>query len=822
MRYLFILSVLISLNTVTAQLSGVITDTKGIPLPSASIYISGTTIGVNSNTNGEYFLNVPAGESEIIFQYIGYTSQRKKIRNTGLPLKIDIRMEIQTLDISEIEIKADAEDPAYRIIRNSIAKREFYRKKIKSYSCDVYIKGNQKIVKIPQKLFGQEIGTLDGILDTNRQGIVYLSESVSKFYFSEPDKIREELISSKVSGNSRGFSFNRAREMRFNLYDPSINFGKQIISPIASGALLFYKYKFEGSFFDQDGNEINKIQVIPRNENDPLFRGDIMIYENSWNIHSCNLGITGKTIKNEILDTLWLKQQYVPGKNVDEWLLLSQSLDFKIGFIGIALKGYFTAVYSNYEVNKDFSRDFFSDEILSIQPESNKKDKAYWDAVRPVPLLKEEGMDFTKKDSLEIIWNSKAFKDSTDRKNNKFTSNSMLFGYTYRNSFRRLSVEIGSPLSTIQFDPVRGFYTTLAAKIKKERDEDATSWFSVSPELNYGFSEQKLRGSIEVQRLFNRISYDKIKFKLGISAEQYNSQNPISATINGLYNLYAKENFLKSYEKEFIGASWNRKISSNIAVTTEAEYMQRSVLNNTTNYSFKKQDTDYSPNYPGDTTGSFVRHSALSYKISLLFTPGQKYVSYPRYRIYLPSRYPEIGFNYMLTSVFYKKSQKENYTIHRPEISLKYSFKPRFIGTTDISIQAGTTFLSGSNPEFVDYMHFNGNQTFLSSARGSVNAFRLLPYYDFSTTGNYSVCHVNHNFEGVLLSKIPLIKNLKLEENIGIKILLQENNFKYYEYSVGISNIGWSIFRLFRVDYSWSLQNSKFLKQGITIGISLP
>ena len=823
MKYLFLVIFLLLSRLIFAQLSGFITDSNGNPLASASIYISGTTLGVNSNTKGAYSLNLPKGESEIVFQYIGYKVQRKKVLYNGFPIILNIILELQTLELSEIEIKANSEDPAYQIIRNTIAKREFYRQFIKSYSCDVYIKGNQKIVKIPKKLLGQDIGTLDGVLDTNRQGIVYLSESISKFYFQEPNDIKEELISSKVSGNSRGFSYNRARELRFNLYEPTINLGKQIISPISSGAFLFYKFKLEGSFYDDNGREINKIKVIPRNESDAVFRGYIFIYENSWNIHSCELAITGKSIKQEILDTLWLKQQYVPGKLKDEWLILSQSIDFKVKFIGIVLKGYFSAVYSNYNVNNVFPENFFSNEILKIESESNKKDKAYWDTIRPIPLLIEEFNDFTKKDSLEIRWNSKVFKDSTDRKGNKFTSNSLLLGYTYRNSFERWSYSIGSPLSTLQFDPVRGFYTSLAVKYRKERNEEATTWYSINPELTYGFSEKVFRGSLEFQKLFNKVLYHKMFIKSGISVEQFNDLNPITPTVNGLYNLYSKENYLKSYEKKYFKAGWSQRLNTVFNFETELELAQRSQLNNTTNYSFKKKDMIYSPNFPGDTIGAMIKHESFSFRTKLTLTPGMKYVSYPDFRIYLPSGFPEISINYELTHVLrYKDNLRKPYTIHNPELSVNYSFKPKFIGTSSVRVLTGLSIIQGDNVEFIDYKHFNGNQTFLNSSKGNLNAYRLLPYYDLSTLGKYAEGYFNHNFGGFFLGKIPIIKELKLEENIGAKFLFQEKALRYYEYSVGISNIGWSIFRLFRIDYSWSFQKSALLSNGITIGIALP
>ena len=47
-------------------------------------------------------------------------------------------------------------------------------------------------------------------------GIIYMSESVSKYNFKQPNKIKEEMISSLVSGNNQAFSYNQASEMFFN------------------------------------------------------------------------------------------------------------------------------------------------------------------------------------------------------------------------------------------------------------------------------------------------------------------------------------------------------------------------------------------------------------------------------------------------------------------------------------------------------------------------------------------------------------------------------------------------------------------------------
>ena len=50
-------------------------------------------------------------------------------------------------------------------------------------------------------------------------GVIYLSESESNYYFKKPDKEKEIMFSSRVSGESKSFSFNHLSQMKFNFYE---------------------------------------------------------------------------------------------------------------------------------------------------------------------------------------------------------------------------------------------------------------------------------------------------------------------------------------------------------------------------------------------------------------------------------------------------------------------------------------------------------------------------------------------------------------------------------------------------------------------------
>src|SRR6188768_3387925 len=109
---------------------------------------------------------------------------------------------------------------------------------------------------------GKKIDDLGGSLDSTRSGIIYLSETVSKIVYQKPDKLKETIIASKVSGNDNGFSYNTAEATTFDFYDNTVDLGIKMISPIANNAFNYYKFKMDGTFFDENNQMINKIKVI--------------------------------------------------------------------------------------------------------------------------------------------------------------------------------------------------------------------------------------------------------------------------------------------------------------------------------------------------------------------------------------------------------------------------------------------------------------------------------------------------------------------------------------------------------------------------------
>jgi len=190
---------------------------------------------------------------------------------------------------------------------------------------------------------------MEGILDSNRQGIFYLSESFSRLQFQPPSNIQETMISSKISGDDKGFSYNRAGAMNFDLYGNTIPFGADIISPIADYALSYYRYSLIGLTRDKDGIGTYRIKFIPKNKSQALWEGEIFIQDQKWNIQAFDAYILGTQIKQPIFDTLKLFQMYFPAFPPEGYKIQNQRFEFAAGIFGLKMKGNFLLVFSNYQ-----------------------------------------------------------------------------------------------------------------------------------------------------------------------------------------------------------------------------------------------------------------------------------------------------------------------------------------------------------------------------------------------------------------------------------------------------------------------------------------
>lgn len=814
---------ILSINANSQTVYGIITNEKDEVLADVNVYIEGSLTGTISNDKGEYELNIKSNQSKdvLVFQYLGYKTEKVVLSQDilGKPLNIQLKEEVTSLE--QVIVKAD-ENPALKIIRKAIEHRKQNKLKVKAYEADFYSRSLWKAKNIPEKILGVEVGDFDGTLDSTRSGIIYLSETVSKIYYQSPNQFREEITASKVSGNDNGFSWNNAEDFNISFYDNTITFNVEMISPIADYAFNYYDYKLDGVFYDSNGFLINKVEVIPKRKKDKVFSGYIYIVEDSWVISGVDLKTTGEATQIPPLEKIHFQQEFVYDTNFEIWLSLSKGFDFTWKILGMSGDGKFKGFYKNYNFNPSAKKLKFTNEIVYYKKDANQKDSVFWEKTRPIPLTRLEEKDYQRKDSIQKLRKSKTYLDSIDQVENKFRLLSPIFGYTWNNSYKHRSfIYNGFSVSDLRYNNVQGWnLSTSFAYQQKDKDNSFKKYWAINATANYGFSDERLRGKLQFSKKFNNTRDTYISISAGSEANQINSSNPINPLFNTLAAVFYERSFLKMYERNFAEVFFRDEITNGVEAFASLAFEDRDALNNSTSsriwVTHEPGFTSNHPLFPNQLGKDlFTNHQIIISKIGAVFRFGQEYINRPDGKYNIPNN------DYPVFSLVYEKgfaSSFNDYNFDMLRTRIQQNVNLKNWGSFNYEVNAGLIQNNDEQMAFLDYKHFNGNQTYIETTTSYTGRFLLLDYYAFSTQNHYAEYHLEHQFKGFILNRIPLLNQLNYNLVIGGKGLYTQERNPYYEFHIGLENLGLGKFRFLRLDYVQSYHNGSN-DSGIMLGL---
>jgi hypothetical protein len=862
-------------------IKGKVSGAGGEGLAFANVAVRGSATSTGSNDQGQYQLRLEAGNYQLVFQYVGYRPRTETVRVPAgdSTLVLNVALAPESYNLTEVTVRGSDRDPAYAIIQQAQQWRSYHQREVATFQARLYIKSLIRLSETPSKVFG-----LFKMGPDIKPGILYLSESLSDIRFTQPNIIKERMISSRVSGDSRGISFNRAQG-GLNFYDnvlkPSFS-QRGFVSPIASNSFLFYQYELVGTS-QQGGELVHKIKLIPRRRTDPVFTGFIYIVDGSWRIHSVDLRLT-KDAQLDYVDDLHIEQLFAPAPGVPHvWSLQSQKLSVTFSAFGFKGSGYATAVFSNYnhvvatypappEVKKapatagapvvaaappvvapvttkeltrqikrqkpDLSglsqqvrrqvkqarRDSIrndpfapmkSGEVMLVEKGVNERDSSYWSQIRPVPLTDEEKLDYHKKDSSEVIRNSRPYQDSLDRKRNEFTPAKLLLsGYTYRNTFKKRSIAVQPIFNELQYNTVEGY--VLNAEATYTRRTDDRRFVTLTPTLRYGFSNQQLQPSLTINWQLDPVKLRQVGLIAGRTVENFDRNSQLTPFINSVYSLLANRNYAKLYRRDGAELSYLWEPVNGLTVRGAASYFDRHELENTSTYLWNDvEGRAFTSNQPvaeeaPEGTG-FGRSKAATLILSVSYRPGTTYITRPDGKYNLGSKYPL--FNAQLRQgLGGVLGANVRYTLLQG--SVRQTIQLGLLGTSAYEATLGGFVGSQANLTFADFRHFSGNRTLLT---GNFSQFQLLDYYQYSTRNSYFEGHFNHHFNGFIFNKIPLLKALKWQEVLSLNYLQTSQSGPYLELGAGIEHI----FKLGRIDFFTSLQRGQHVGSGIRLGLGI-
>jgi hypothetical protein len=839
-------------------------------LPFATIFVKQTGSGTTTNELGAFEIELAPGWYDLVFQFLGYETTLRKIEITSGFVQLDVTMKPQPTVLPEVVTGGNVEDPAYTIMRKAIAKANYHRNELDWYSARVYIKGVGKLKDYPW--LAKKAIEKEGI----KKNQAFVTESVSDIKYTRPNKFEEKVISIRSDGKDNNTSPNQFVFGSF--YEPMIAETVSPLSPkafsyykfeylgtfkdreydvsrikviprskgddVVDGEILIvenwwsihsvdlhttklgidiwvkmmsapvedkvwlpvsHRFKVDGKFFGFEF-EYNylatvsnyKIQVNPKVyvENKQMEVVDEKIEkEEAKEIEKKQATVKSTKQKAQIDKTKELQERLSSGKEITRKELNTLMKE-----------------YEKEEIKKSKEPEVISNTSFKIDSGAYKKDSVYWTHVRPVPLTIDEVVGYAKMDSIAEVKRKEEAGDTLKSSKHKgFQPWDLLIGDNYKIG-KHSNFRIDFPMPG--FNTVEGFNLVYRVAFGTILQDTNKTRFTISPTFRYAFSREKLTGNLAF--VLRNKNY-RLELSGGRYIKQFNADEPILPVVNTLTTLFLEENWMKIYERDYIDLKYRQRLSDYVTINTSWSYMTRRELFDSALHikwvDRKGDEYGYTLNAPVNqelASTTFQEHQAFIGAIGITARPWLKFRIRNERRIEIRNSSPVISFDY-------RKGLNvlgSDVDFDQIELGLKHEVKIGVRGDLTFALRGGM-FLNSSSMYFMDYKHFLGNRTPFSTT-DPVGSFRLLDYYNLSTSDKYFAGNVHYHFRKFMVTRIPIVRMTGIRENIFVNYLATNSSENYTEVGYGIDGI----LRLFRLEFAAAFRNGQYINHGFRIGIS--
>ncbi|MEM9023965.1 MAG: DUF5686 family protein, partial [Bacteroidota bacterium] len=471
--------------------------------------------------------------------------------------------------------------------------------------------------------------------------------------------------------------------------------------------------------------------------------------------------------------------------------------------------------YEKQEREASEEPEVVSDRTIALDSNVYEKDSAYWEAVRPIPLDNREQSSYRKLDSMAVV--RKANETDADTvlpgKKGNFGVFNLLLGDQWTVG-KKGSITLLSLAHDASYNTVEGYYMSLSMIYKNPRSKK--TGFSLQPTLRWAAAREKVVSKGRAAyRYHPRKEFGNIAIEGGRYVQQFNEHGAISPHINFLYTLFWERNFLKLYEKDFLKVEHEQRLLESLTVFSRVEWAERRQLfNNSSAVWINNDSREFTPNLPENqevATTAFPEHQALLAKVRFTYRPFLKYYKFGGKKREISGSSPTFHLEY---NKGFKDLASSDVDFDHAEIGVAYRWRPGVRGVLHSEVFAGT-FLRDNAVTFIDFKHFQGSRTIFQSADPS-GQYRLLDYYNYSTTNAYVGGRFNYQFRKFLFSRIWELRLLGLQENILVNYLKTETSPHLWELGYSLDNI----FRLFRIELVTGWEDGEYQEFGVRLGLT--
>lgn len=747
---------------------GKVSDNKMQPLAFATIQVKEREIGTSSNENGSYILNLEVGTYNVVVSMIGYKTQIFNIVvNKEYPLNIILEEEDKNME--DVVIRVKLKDRAEEYIRNVIRNKDQVLEAPGAYSAKLYIKAIQQDSSLRKRDRGKTDTAL--FLHPDADFIdMAMAEILLKLDYASDNRIKEERMGVKKNGKTDGLFYLTATQGNFNFYNnlikvPSIS---QIpfLSPISYSGLLAYKFKTIKTE-RKDGRRIFTISVKPRQLSNATVEGEIKILDSAWVILQTRFSFPSFHLPQ--YDFFEVSQQYEYVQN-KAWMLSRQQFNYYSKTSKEKLSGQTLVVYSNYELNKQFGRNYFGVEVSTTAQTAYERDSSFWKTVRLEPLNDKEVRYVRYQDSMYHATHTKAYLDSIDEFNNRVTWKKLgLFGQTFYNREKERTWVLPPIISVyepFQFGGARihpSFYYFKRYASRKD--------INIIADISYGLRNKDLNGSLRLQRMYNPFNRGYYFVEINRDFDRIYQGD---AWIN---QIQRSSYFLNNY----LALGHGLEVANGLFLFTGVDLaLRRSVVGYKTN---PRADSLFGDFLDNNQPIAFEPYNGFYFKGTLKYTPRQRYIREPKEKIILGSKWP----------TFYASIRKgipgpidSEADFDYVEFGMEQKINIGIMGLMKYDLKTGS-FLTKEDLRLLDYsFQRRGDPLFFMNPE---HAFQALDS-TFPLFKRFYQAHIIHEFNGAFLNKIPLLKKLQMREVAGGGFLFApERALRYFEAFAGVERV---------------------------------
>ena len=793
----------------------VVDASTGDGIPYAGVYFKNSTVGVTTDTDGWYALETRKDSLSVLtVNCLGYIpSEAEVVPHSFNTVYFTLRPLVN--EITPSYVKADNRYIKYILGRIRDAKNQNNPERRKQYDCEIYSRNEIDLVNprdpMIEKLLPRDFRFVYDYVDTSLvSGQPYLpvmiSESKSHYYYSRSPELKKEVIeSSRISGISEQKTvaqFTGGLYIKANFYENYINiFQVEIPSPLADNGSLFYDYYLVDSLAI-NGRKAYRIRFNPSKwTSSPAFDGEMSIDGEDFAIRAIHARLGSDSGVNWVKRlTLDVENQRLPD---DTWFYKQDNvyIDMSVAVPGTSKK---LAFIGTRQINYS-DPSFTESEILGILDSkapvlmhSNvlKDDEEYWATIRPYPLSEKEQGIYEMVDSVQNVPLYKGAVKLVDMFSTGF------FNFKY--------IGFGPYSSVYSFNDFEGTRLQMGFRTTKELSRTVRLMGYGA----YGLGDEKWKWGFSSEFVFNNMPQRKLNLTykhdlLPLGAGSFGFGNGDVVT-----SILAKKGGRKMSMIDDIALTYQHEWSQGFNMTTGLE---RRII-------FPSQVVPMV--HPDGTPYESVGYDQAL--LQLRFSKDEIVTRGVFDKHYVFSNYPVVTIN-MAGAM--KGVGRNEYTFFRPEMRVKYTLLTPPVGSSSITLNAGTVIGKVPYPLLKIY---EGNETYRIKSK----AFSCMDYYEFASD-TWSTLFWEHDFRGFFLGKIPVIKKLKLREIVLVRAaygtIRDENNgilgdpafgsdmifpegmnkldTPYVEAGVGLSNI----FKVLRVDAVWRLTHRNHIVDGQSV-----